>query len=184
MKSSNRTEKSALLVIDMQLVAFDGLIAEPVTNGIALLNTVAALIAACRQNRIPIVFVQTCARAGQRYSRQAHGWEIHPDLKPLQDDIIVFKTGSSGFDRTELKTRLDAQGIDQLLVCGIWSQHCVAKTCKDAMALGYATILIGDAHGTVANTDDNAADIVAAQNSFLNDLGVKVVESQQWLYGK
>ena len=68
----------ALLVIDMQLVAFDGKITLPIVDGSRLLDRVSTLVDVCRVEEIPIIYLQTCALSGQPYARDAHGWEIHP----------------------------------------------------------------------------------------------------------
>ena len=52
------TRKHALLVIDMQLVAFDGEVTAPVAGGSDLLDRVAKLIAVCRTHEVPVVFLE------------------------------------------------------------------------------------------------------------------------------
>ena len=76
------SKKCALLVIDMQLVAFDGKITPAIPNGGELLGTVLELIRSCRSARVPVVYVQTSALSGQPYAKDRHGWEIHPQIAP------------------------------------------------------------------------------------------------------
>ena len=59
------SNNEALLVIDTQLVAFDGEITPPVQNGSQLLDKVEALIATCRAANLQIIYLQTTARLGQ-----------------------------------------------------------------------------------------------------------------------
>ncbi len=159
-----KRENGALLVIDMQLVAFDGKITPPISNGSELLKTTAGLIEACRTAGIPIVYLQTCAVSGQPYARDVHGWEIHPEIAPLADDRIVYKVQSNGFEETNLDDVLTEIGVTALIVCGIWSEYCVTATSKAALELGYPVWVAADAHGTVASNDEDALEVVAKQN--------------------
>ena len=127
---------AALLVIDMQLVAFDGKITPPVADGTRLLESVARLINGCRWNATPVVYLQTSAPAGQPYAMDVHGWGIHPLISPNEEDHVVTKRNSSGFDGTDLTLLLQTLRIHTVLICGIWSEHCVANTSTDALRLG------------------------------------------------
>lgn len=165
----------ALLVIDMQLVAFDGKVIPSVTSGAQLLKSVSKLVRVCRNNKIHIVYVQTCAVAGQPYSKDFHGWGIHPQVAPHEGDHVVIKRNSSGFDGTDLRDVLNDLGVRTLLVCGIWSEFCVRNTSTDAAKFGFEVLLAGDAHGTVANSVEAANETVAQQNRHLSQLNIAVL---------
>ncbi len=164
----------ALLVIDMQLVAFDGKITPPITNGSQLLENVSSLIAICRTTRIPIVFIQTCALSGQPYAKDTHGWEIHPEISPQPQDRTVYKRNSSGFDETDLHQVLTKIGVNAVVICGIWSDFCVANTSISALELGYDVYVAADAHGTVSNSEQEANNVVSQQNDHLSKLSAHV----------
>lgn len=165
---------SALLVIDMQLVAFDGKVAPPITDGNRLLDSVSKLIDGRRESETPIVYLQTSATAGRPYAMDVHGWEIHPQISPNDEDHVVTKRNSSGFNGTDLNHVLKSLGVDTVLVCGIWSEHCVANTCIDAIRSGYRVVVVGDGHGTVASTVEEALEIVCQQNRRLRAAGASV----------
>jgi len=171
-----KKEKYALLVIDMQLVAFDGKITPPVTNGFTLLNAISELIDTCRAATIPIVFLQACGASGRPYAKDAHGWEIHPSLDPRATDKVVYKVQSSGFEDTKLQDLLLDIGATTLITCGIWSEFCVTATSKDAQAFGYDVWVVADGHSTVAASDEEAADKIDAQNQALCALGMQVLD--------
>ena len=170
-------DKYALLVIDMQLVAFDGQITPPIANGSQILGRVSTLIGYCRSKELPVIYTQTCAFPGQPYSKDVHGWEIHPDVAPLADERIVFKVGPSGFENPELDHILAELDVGRLIVCGIWSEGCVAITCESALEHGYDVYLAADAHGTVRNSDEEAALVVAEQNDKLEQRKVIVLKT-------
>ncbi len=54
-----------------------------------------------------------------------------------EGDVIVEKTKDSGFYETELNDRLQADGIDTVLVTGLQTQICVQTTAADAFFRGY-----------------------------------------------
>lgn len=165
---------SALLVIDMQLVAFDGTVTPPIVDGTRLLESVSTLIDGCRSKGTHIIYLQTSATAGNAYARDVHGWEIHPRISPHGEDRVVIKQNSSGFDGTTLLEALTGLGIGTVLVCGIWSEHCVANTCLDALRSGFLTVVAGDGHGTVAATVDEARRVVCQQNHRLKEAGASI----------
>ena len=170
-------DKYALLVIDMQLVAFDGKITPPITIGSQLLSSVSTLIEYCRSEELPVIYTQTRALSGQPYSTDVHGWEIHPEVAPSTDEYIVFKVGPSGFENPELDKVLTKLDVGSVIVCGIWSEGCVAFTCESALELGYDVYLAADAHGTVRNSDTEAAIVIAEQNDKLGQRNVIVLKT-------
>jgi len=169
------TTTSALIVIDMQLVAFDGQVTPPITNGARLLERVSRLIEMCRTNAIQLVYVQTCAVSGQPYARDVHGWKIHPQLAPLAEDRVIYKRNSSAFDNTDLQQVLDGLGVRTLMVCGIWSEFCVVNTSMDAAKLGFEVYVAADGHGTVSKSKEAANNIVARQNERISQLDISVL---------
>ena len=170
-------EKCALLVVDMQLVAFDGKITQPIPNGPQLLNKVSSLIEACRSTKTPVIFFQTCAISGQPYARDTHGWEIHPQVAPQPEDKVFFKVGPSCFENPKLHDFLTEIGKAEVIVCGIWSEGCVAFTCGSALELGYEVWLAADGHSTVRNSLADAAAVVTEQNDRLMQKNVRVLDT-------
>lgn len=170
-----KKEKRALLVIDMQLVAFDGKITPPISNGSQLLDTISTLIENCRKQHVPVIFAQTSAPSGHPYAKDMHGWEIHPSVTPRPDELIVNKAGPSGFEDPQLEKTLTDLGVTQLIVCGIWSEGCVSTTCRDALKRGFDICLAADGHSTVRENEDDANAIIAEQNEMLSGRGAAVI---------
>lgn len=165
----------ALLVIDMQLVAFDGKITPAITNGDRVLEQVLETIRIARSKSLPIIFVQTCPLDGQPYAKDNHGWEIHPSILVMPEDRVVFKLGCSGFDNTDLEQVLRELEIEGVITCGIWSEYCVTETSLSALKLGFDVCLVEDAHGTVASTESEATETTAKQNAFVLQNKAKVI---------
>lgn len=165
----------ALLIIDMQLVAFDGKITPPITNGDRILEQVLETIRIARSKSVPIIFIQTCALDGQPYAKDTHGWEIHPSILVKPKDRVVFKPDCSGFDDTNLEQVLKELEIKSVITCGIWSQYCVKETSLSALRLGFEVCLLADAHGTVAESEQDAKDTVCKSNTALKQLEATVL---------
>jgi len=171
--------KYVLLVIDMQLCAFDGKITPAIVGGELLLQQVQSALEIARANNISIVYLQTRAALGQPYAEDMHGWKIHPDVSPRNSDTTVYKKNSSGFDGTNLKDALAGLGTKSVIVCGIWSQYCVANTCLDALKLGLEVTLVSNAHGTWAEREEEAKSIVRDKNKFLKEKGVSLLKTSE-----
>ena len=164
----------ALLVIDMQLVAFDGAVTPPVNDGTRVLQNVADLIKICRSKNVPVVYLQTCAISGTPYAEDVHGWEIHPLVAPEPHDTIVKKVLSSGFENTHLDEVLKSISASLLITCGIWSEFCLTATSLDGAKLGYDILIASECHGTVAENLEKALLASETQNQLLAGEGLAV----------
>lgn len=99
-----------------------------------------------RQRNTPIIHLQLINHENdpnaERYNghlpvaKGSHGAEILPEfLAP--SDIVIEKNKDSGFFETDLHERLQALGVDTLLVTGMQTQICVQTTAADAFFRGY-----------------------------------------------
>src|SRR5271154_901439 len=110
--------KTALLVLDMQLSILAMI---PEKN--ALLSNSAKAIAHARQNRFPIIYVTVGFRKGSpeiNMNNKSFGsikdrfanldmedfMKIHPDLGPLDGEIVVIKRRVSAFSGSDLEVLL------------------------------------------------------------------------------
>lgn len=80
-----------------------------------------------------------------------HGAEFAASLELPAAAVIISKADTpeldvySAFGRTPLDTSLKAAGVQRLFVGGLATDYCVLNTVKDALALGYAVVLLTDA---------------------------------------
>jgi nicotinamidase-related amidase len=164
---------AAVLVIDAQLCAFDGVRFEACHNAKLLLDNLILLIKTARENKVTVVFVQHCGFPGQLYEEGTDQWIIHPAISPLADEIVVQKRQSNSFDGTELELTLNDLGIKHIITCGLQSEFCVSNTCLGALELGFSARVVSDAHSTWSNKEYEADQIITKQNLFLESKGVK-----------
>lgn len=156
---------TALLVIDLQRGMFD-MEVRPYA-GDEVLSRVAGLLGRARQGGIPVLHVRHDGGAGDELERGTPGWDIHPAVAPLDGEPVIDKERCSAFHGTDLRERLQARGVDRLVVAGMQTDFCIDTTCRAAGDLGYSVTLVSDGHTTFDMPDLPAARIVAHHNSIL-----------------
>lgn len=75
------------------------------------------------------------------------GVELDPRLGHEAGDGMLFKKYASCFFGTDLVSRLNAAGIDTLVIAGITSSGCVRATAVDAIQWGFRPIVVREAVG-------------------------------------
>ncbi|QQE77845.1 cysteine hydrolase family protein [Alicyclobacillus sp. SO9] len=156
---------AALLVIDVQVGMF--LESDPVYSGSLLLDRIHGLLEKTRAAGMPVFYVQHNAGVGDPLEPNTPGWNIHPDITPLDGDIIIHKSTPDAFYKTNLQNELDSRHIRRLVLAGIQTEICVDTTCRRAFSLGYEAVLVKDAHSTWDRGNLRAKDIIAHHNDLL-----------------
>jgi len=159
------TRESALLIIDVQVGIIDGLGAY---RGREVVGQISNLRSEARVASLPVVFVQHDGEKGHPLEVGTRGWEIHPDIRPHDGELIVHKRASDSFFETTLQRELEVRGIKHLIIAGCMTEYCVDTTSRRAVSLGYDVTLVGDAHTTVDNKLLTAAQIIAHHNALLD----------------
>jgi ureidoacrylate peracid hydrolase len=79
-------------------------------------------------------------------------------LDVRSDDWVIDKTRFSAFVQStcKLHERLQARGIDTLIVTGTVTNCCCESTVRDAMQLGYKVLFIQDANAAHDDASHNA----------------------------
>jgi nicotinamidase-related amidase len=157
-------QMNALLVIDVQ----NGMFPEgnEVFNGDQLLRNISGLITQARLANTPIFYIQHNETDGPLESG-TKGWEIHPDLSPQTEDVIIQKTTPDSFFKTTLNDELQKRGIKNLFLTGIQTELCVDTTCRRAFSMGYKVTLVSDSHSTWDSEEITAQQIINHHNGAL-----------------
>lgn len=177
--------KTALLIVDMQndfcteggWMASCGIDISPNRKPIAPLK---ALIACCRANQLPVVWVNWGVRKdllniapsvlhahnpkanavdlaapvpgtrSQVLAKGSWGAEVVEEINPGDQDHQIVKHRFSAFWDCETDAVLRNLGIKTLLIAGVNTDQCVMTTLEDASFLGYDTILVEDCTATTS----------------------------------
>lgn len=169
---------TALLVIDLQRGAFDGVRCPPLDQPEHLIHQATRLIQAARDAGAPIVFIQHGEGPGHPLEEDSIHWQLHEALVPQPDDPIVRKQASSAFENTGLADTLAQLDARALVLCGLQSELCVSNTALAALALGYPVIVAQDAHGTWPGEHESAAAISERANQALAAAGARLCSTQ------
>lgn len=83
--------------------------------------------------------------AGTPGAQFAQGLKLPEGAQIISKATEPDREAYSGFDGTDLKTRLKQQGIKRLFIGGLATDYCVLNTVKDALRLGFEVLLLRDA---------------------------------------
>jgi nicotinamidase-related amidase len=134
---------TALVVVDVQQAFEDGKYWGRRNNPDCEAN-VAALIAAWRAARRPIVYV--------RHEFETHDWAFK-DVVSGEPDLLVSKQVNSAFyGSPDLDAWLRDHSLAAIALCGITTDHCVETTARMAANLGYDVLFVLDATHTFDRT--------------------------------
>ena len=112
-------------------------------------RNIAALLAAWRAKRLPIVHVQHMSTESRSTLRpELPGNAIKPEALPLPGETIFRKTASCAFVGTALEEHLRGRQIDSLVVVGLTTDQCVSSTTRMASDLGFKAIVVADGTAT------------------------------------
>lgn len=160
-------DRPALVVVDVQVGFDDSSYWGPRDNP-ACEDNIAALLALWRRNPWPVVFVRhdsTDPRSPLAPGRPGNAFK---DVIAGTPDLLVRKSVNSSFHGTpDLHAWLQAEGIRQIVVCGITTNHCCETTARVAGNLGYDTYFITDATHTFDRAAPDDSTVPAATLSFI-----------------
>ena len=148
--------RAVLLIHDMQeyFLDFYDVQAAPIP---ALIENIGRLRAACDAAGVPVVYTaqpaqQTPEQRGLLQVWWGPGLTAQPQrapvvaaLAPRAQDTVLTKWRYSAFVRSDLLQRMQAQGRDQLIVCGVYGHIGCLMTSADAFMHDMQAFLVGDA---------------------------------------
>ncbi len=145
-------DATALVVIDVQK-GFDDSEYWGRRNNRACEENVAALIAAWRARRGPLVYVRhDSTTPGSPLQPGAPGNALRDFVNGEPDLLVVKHVNSAFYGDPDLHGWLGERGIASIAVCGITTNHCVETTARMGANLGYDVLFALDATHTFDRT--------------------------------
>lgn len=181
-KADNRffNRGTALVIIDVQEALFS-IPGNILYKEESFLNNLKLIIEKARVLKIPVIYIQHGIKSTGLLEVGSEGWNIHHDILPLKQDIIVYKSTPDSFKNTKLKDELDSHNIGNLIITGLQTEYCVDTTCRKAWSLGYNVTLIKDAHSTYDTSYLSAEQIIMHHNRILGDWFVTTKTTEEFI---
>jgi ureidoacrylate peracid hydrolase len=175
--------RTALLVVDLQNgFMVEEYAANPVAEAINIVPNVNRLADAVRATGGRVFWIRNTvnketektwsqwydlssgdpSRAAKRtaaFQKDAIGHQLYPGLIVHPDDQTVLKYRFSAFiqDSSDLHQRLQALGLDTVIVTGTVTGVCCDSTARDAMMLNYKTIMVSDGNAAMSDVEHTAS---------------------------
>ncbi|GAA4851338.1 cysteine hydrolase family protein [Algivirga pacifica] len=145
----NNNTPPALLLIDIQQGFEDIAYWGGGRNNPQAEELAGKLLTIWRARKWPRFHIQHCSTTPESPLHPSHqGNAFHPAVTPLSDEPIIQKNVNSGFIGTSLKEQLEALNIEDLIIVGLTTDHCVSTTTRMAGNYGYNVYLIEEAIAT------------------------------------
>jgi ureidoacrylate peracid hydrolase len=97
--------------------------------------------------------VQGGAAIVQGFARNAHYWQLWPELEVAPADHVLEKTRFGAFvpGASTLHQLLQEYEVDTLIITGTLSNCCCESTARDAMQMNYKIIFVADGNATLTD---------------------------------
>ena len=172
-----------LVLVDLQVGAFDGKIIPSLALGDLLLLNISKILSLFRKLENSIFFIQDHGIVGGAFEPGTPGFEIHPIIAPLENEIVVAKNSSNAFSEPFLINLLNEQQINELFFVGLHSEHCFSRSVLGAFEFVRKVSVISDGHGTIDSNEHRAFEIVEKQNKFFEKNGVRLINTDELIKG-
>jgi len=155
------SEKSALLVIDMQNYFLNPTSPTFTCGGLAILPAIQRLIDTYRVAKRPVIYTRHVHHPDGLDAGNMGWWwegmcvegspesEVHKDITPLLNEKIILKHRYSAFYNTDLETVLRCLKIEDLVISGIMTNMCCESTARDAYYRDYKVFFLADGTGSI-----------------------------------
>ncbi|WP_111496740.1 cysteine hydrolase family protein [Marinobacter bohaiensis] len=182
---SHPDSNTALLLIDVQ-EGFDDPSWGTRNNPNAEAN-ISRLLCLWRKRKRPVIHVQHCSlEANSPLRPDQSGVAFKRQVEPCEGEVVFQKSVNSAFIGTNLESHLRSERIENLVIVGLTTDHCVSTTTRMAGNLGFKALLVSDATATFNRVgpdgrEYSAEEIGAIHLASLHNEFCKVVTTEQLL---
>lgn len=146
---SLKKQNAALILIDFQKGFDKGEYLNRNRNNKDAEKNASIILNKWREINLPVFHIIHSSKDSDSMFHESHsGFEIKDEVKPIDGEAVIKKNVHSAFIGTDLKERLDSQGINSLVIMGLTTNHCVSTSTRMAGDFGFDTYLISDATAT------------------------------------
>ncbi len=136
--------KTALILIDVQEGLDDPSLGK--RNNPAAEDNMARLLQAWRARQQPVLHIQHLStEPGSPLRPERPGSAIKALVAPLPGEPLIQKRVNSAFIGTDLEARLRKARVQDLVLVGLTTNHCVSSTARMASDLGFRVTVVADA---------------------------------------
>jgi len=189
-------QRTALLNVDMQNCFVEGSpIAAP--DGLAILERVNRLAAACRKTGILVIHASIVVRPDRSnlgilaefspavkdgiLDKGSESAALHRRLDIDPRDILIDKPRFGAFHGTDLELILRKRGIDTLIISGLATNVCCETSAREAAVRDFRVFFLSDGTATAAMGDASAAELQKATCATLGFLFAQVLTVNEML---
>jgi nicotinamidase-related amidase len=171
MQENEKLGKAALLVIDVQQGLFEK--STPIYQAKKFLENLNTLINRARQQGVPVFFIQHSNE--KILIKGSDAWQLHPQIQPLPNEVIIHKLHGDAFIETSLDDELQQRGVGIVFISGLVTHGCVRATSQGALQHGYTVVLVRDAHSSFSK---DAPKLIEKWNHALHEKGVALIATE------
>ena len=140
----NQSTEPALIVIDVQKGMDNPRLGK--RNNPDAEKRIETLLGAWRATGKPVIHVQHDSVERQSELRPDRpGNAVKEEAKPIDGEPVFRKNVNSAFIGTKLESYLRERGIDNLVMVGLTTEHCVSTSARMAANLGFNVTIVADA---------------------------------------
>lgn len=140
------SKNPALLLIDIQKGLDQHSFYGSERNNLDAEKNASIILQKWRTNKLPIFHVK---HSSQNLASPLHkskpGFEIKDEVKPINGEPVFVKKVNSAFIGTNLEKTLKEEGIVEVIIVGLTTNHCISTSVRMSSNLGFKTYLISDA---------------------------------------
>jgi nicotinamidase-related amidase len=179
------TNRTALLVVDVQKAFEEWDAAGQPRNNPDAGARIADLLGVFRTRGAPVIHVRHASlNPDSAFRADRPGHQVQDIAQEQPGEPVVVKNVNSSFIGTDLEERLRAAEIENVVIVGATTNHCVETTARMAGNLGFNTLLVRDATWTydrvgVDGELFSAEQIHAVTLANLNDEFVEVASADE-----
>ncbi|MGE5355610.1 MAG: cysteine hydrolase family protein [Deltaproteobacteria bacterium] len=137
---------SALLLIDIQKGFEDILYWGGNRNNPDAELKASILLDHWRKSGMPVFIIKHCSvNPGSPLAKGKRGNDLIDKIEPLDIEPVIEKNVNSAFIGTELLEMLRRSQVQQVIIAGFTTNHCISTTARMAGNLGFKTYVVSDA---------------------------------------